>query len=179
MTLLFKVGRTNSLSAGKQHRQSRGGVAVPRDPQKRAVTWKSGASAPRKSSQINAGFSPGGLALPRSLLQQTLLQFLLAFDAVPRPWHRFQSLGVDLFPAVDALAKAAFANPRQRLLDHLQQLPLVVALAEQKFFGVGTGGAVGNILRRVFVGGAAVGLRARHRAAQILLPRLQPLLECF
>src|SRR5580658_1357723 len=105
--------------------------------------------------------------LPRSLLQQTLLQFLLALDAVPRPRHRFQSLGVDLFAAVDAFAKAAFANAGQRPLDHLQQLPLVVALAEQKLFGVRTGGAVGNVLRRIFIGRAAVGLGARYRAAQV------------
>jgi hypothetical protein len=117
--------------------------------------------------------------LPRSFLEQSLLQFLLALDAVPRPWHRFQPLGIDLFAAVDALAKAAFADARQRFLHHLQQLPLVVALAEQKFFGVGTGCAVGNVLRRVFIGRAAVGLRARHRAPQVLLPRLQPLFECF
>ncbi len=117
--------------------------------------------------------------LPRSLLQQPLLQFLLALDAVPRPGHSLQPLGIDLFAALNALAKAAFTDAHQRSLDHLQQLPLVIALAEKKFFGVGTGGAIGNILRRVFIGRAAVGLRARHRAAQILLPRFQPLLECF
>src|SRR5271169_5313463 len=108
--------------------------------------------------------------LPWSLLQQTLLEFLLALDAVPRPGYSLQALGIDLFAAVDALAEAAFADARQRFLHHLQKLPLVVALAEEKFFGVGTGGAIGDILRRVFVGGAAVGLSARHRTPQILLP---------
>src|ERR1700723_1279505 len=96
-----------------------------------------------------------------------------------RPWHSLQPLGVDLFAAMNALAKAAFANARQRLFHHLQQLPLIIALAKEKLFCVGTSSAVGNVLRRVFVRGAAIRLRPRDGAAQVLLPRLQPLLECF
>ena len=61
---------------------------------------------------------------------------------------------------MDALAEAAFADARQRSLDHLQELPLIVALAEEKLFGVGTGGAVGDVLRRILIGGAPVGLGA-------------------
>jgi hypothetical protein len=80
---------------------------------------------------------------------------------------------------VDALAEAAFADARQRSIHHLQQLPLIIALAEEKFLGVGTGSAVGDVLGGVFVGGAAVGLGAGDGAAQILLPRLEPLLECL
>src|SRR5580765_6249656 len=67
--------------------------------------------------------------LPRSLFQQSLLHFFLAFDAVPRPRHGFQALGVNFFAAVDTFAEAAFADPCQSLIHHLQQLPLVVALA--------------------------------------------------
>src|SRR5580698_9067018 len=119
------------------------------------------------------------LSLPRSFLQQTLFEFFLALDAVARPRHGLQPLGVDFLAAVDALAEAAFANAHQRLLHHLQKLPLVVALAEQKFLGVGAGGAVGNVLGRILVRRAPVLLRAVHGAAQILLPRLQPLLETF
>ena len=117
--------------------------------------------------------------LPWSFFQQSLLEFLLTFDAMPGPGHSFEALGVDFFPAVDALAKTAFANARQSLLHHLEQLALIVALAEQELLGVGTGGAVGNVLRRILVGRAPVGLGARHGAAQILLPRLQPLFECL
>jgi citrate lyase synthetase len=80
---------------------------------------------------------------------------------------------------MDALTEAAFANSQQSALYHLQELAIVVALAEEKLFGVGTGGAVGNILRGVFVGGAAVGLGAGNRTAQILLPGLKPFLESF
>ena len=65
------------------------------------------------------------------------------------------------------------------LIDHLQELPLIVALAEEKFFGVGAGRAIGNVLGRIFVSGAAVGLGAGDRAAQFLLPRFKPLLESF
>jgi len=89
-----------------------------------------------------------------------LFQLLLAFDAVPRPGHSLQALRVNFLSAVDALAKAAFADTRQSLFNHLQQLPFIVALAEQKFLGVGTSGAVGNILRGILVSGAAIRLGA-------------------
>jgi len=114
-----------------------------------------------------------------SFFQQTLLEFLLTLDAVARPRHSFQTLGVDFCAAVDAFPEAAFANARQSFIHHLQELPLVVALAEQKLFGVGTGGAIGDVLGRIFIGGAPVGLRAGDGSAQLLLPRLKPLLESF
>ena len=42
-------------------------------PETWARGWKSGALAPRKLSQINEGFSPGGrLLLPAVLFQQTV-----------------------------------------------------------------------------------------------------------
>src|SRR6202035_4693174 len=119
------------------------------------------------------------LLLAWSFFQQALLEFLLALDAVARPGHSLKALGVDFFTAVDALAKTSLPDARQRFLHHLQELPLVIALAEQKLLRVGTGGAVGNVLGGVLVGGAAVCLGTGDRSAQILLPRLQPLLECF
>jgi hypothetical protein len=73
---------------------------------------------------------------------------------------------------MNAFSEAAFANAEEGAVHHLQQLALVVALAEQKFFGVRTRRAIGDILRRVFVGGAAIGLRPIHRMTQFLLPRL-------
>src|SRR5258706_2688294 len=185
---LVLVGRSTSLSAGKCHRQSS-------DHQRRLVRDGSSfqpeilvipnrAQSPvrtlllpcehRRFGQEQAATPP---TLPWSLFQQSLLKLLLALDAMPRPRHGLQSLGIDFLAAMNALAKAALANTRQRLLHHLQQLPLIVALAEQKLFGVGTGSAVSNILRRILVSGAAVRLGSGNRPAQILLPRLQPLLE--
>src|SRR5271155_648689 len=119
------------------------------------------------------------LSLSRSLFQQTLLQLFLAFNAMARPRHSLKPLGVDFLAAVDALAEAALANTRERPLHHLQQLPFVVALAEEELFSVGTGGPVGDVRRRIFVGGTAVSLRALNRPAQILLPRFEPLLKRF
>src|SRR5580698_322442 len=110
--------------------------------------------------------------LVRGFLEQSLLELLLALDAVPRPRYRFEPLGVDLIAAADALAEAAFAHADERGVDHLQQRALVIALAEEEFFGVRAGGAVGDVLRRVFISGAAIGLRAVHRTAQLLLPCL-------
>src|ERR1700735_5379993 len=132
-------------------------------------------TVPSSSAIIAPNFYP----LPRSFLKQPLLELFLTLDAVTRPRHRLQPLGVDFLAAVDALSEAAFANADQRLFHHLQKLPLVVALAEQKFLGVGAGSAVGNILGRILVRRAPVFLRAVYSAAQILLPRLQPLLETF
>ena len=42
--------------------------------------------------------------------QQSLLELLLALDAVARPGDRLQPLGVNLLAAVDTLAEAALAN---------------------------------------------------------------------
>src|SRR5262244_596391 len=89
--------------------------------------------------------------LLRGLLENTLFEFLLAFDAVARPGNCLQPLGVDVLAAGDAFAETAFAYARQSAFDHLQQLAVVIALVKQELFVVGTGGAVGNILRRVFI----------------------------
>jgi len=98
---------------------------------------------------------------------------------MPRPGHSLEALGIDLFTAVDALAEVALADSRQRSIHHLQQLPLVVALAEKKLFGVGAGSAIGDVLSGVFVGGATVRLGSGDRAPKFLLPCLEPLLKCF
>jgi hypothetical protein len=61
------------------------------------------------------GASPFSRHAPRlsvRFFQQSLLRLLLAFNAMSRPGHRLQSLGIDLFAAGNALAKAAFANAR-------------------------------------------------------------------
>jgi hypothetical protein len=115
--------------------------------------------------------------LLRRLFQNSLLQLFLALNAVARPRHRFQPLAVDLFPARNAFAECAFADPSQRTLHHLQELAVIIALGKKKFFGVRTGCAVGNILRRIFIHGSAILLCAHHDPSQILLTRFQPLLE--
>src|SRR5271165_3956775 len=63
------------------------------------------ASARRKHERRR---SPGGVlhskaVLPRSFLEQSLLQLFLALDAMPRPRNCLQALGIDLFAAVNAL----------------------------------------------------------------------------
>jgi hypothetical protein len=70
---------------------------------------------------------------------------------VARPRHGFEALGVDLFAAGDAFSEAAFANARERAFDQVEQLPVVVALAEKEFLGVGTGGSIGDVLGGLFV----------------------------
>jgi hypothetical protein len=117
--------------------------------------------------------------LPVRFFQQPLLELLLALDAVARPGHSLKPLGIDFFAAMNALSKAAFSNAGQSSFDHLQKLTLIIALAEQKFFRVGAGGPIGYILGCVFICGTAIGLGAGDCAAQILLPRLKPLLECL
>ena len=54
------------------------------------------------------------------LFQHTLFQLLLALDAVPRPGHSFQALGVDFFTAGNAFPEAAFADAIQRAFHHGQ-----------------------------------------------------------
>jgi hypothetical protein len=82
--------------------------------------------------------------------QQTLLGFFLARDAMPGPGHGFEALGVDLFAARNAFSEAAFANAGQGAIDHIEQLAVVVALAEEEFLVIGTGGAIGDVLRGFF-----------------------------
>ena len=103
------------------------------------------------------------------LFEQSLFEFFLALDAMARPGHSLETLGVDLSAAVNTLAETAFADASQSLIHHLQELPLIVALAEEKFFRVGAGRPIGNVLGRIFVSGAAVGLGTIHGAAQFLL----------
>ncbi len=80
---------------------------------------------------------------------------------------------------MNAFAKAAFTDADQRPIHHLQQLPLVVALAEKKFLGVGAGRAIGDVLRGVLVGRTAILLGTRDGTPQLLLADLQTLFECL
>ncbi len=68
-----------------------------------------------------ASLNSNKVFLPRSFFQQSLLQLFLALDAVARPGHSFETLGINFFAAVDAFAEAAFADADEGLVDHLQE----------------------------------------------------------
>ena len=106
--------------------------------------------------------------------EQALLGFFLALDAVASPRNGFEALRVDFFSAGDAFAEAAFAEARESAIHHLEQLAVVIALAEEKFFIVRTGGAIGDILGGLVVRATAVLLVAGHHVTQFLLPHFQP-----
>lgn len=113
----------------------------------------------------------------RGFFQDSLFQLFLTLDAVSGPGHGFQALAVDLFAAGDAFPETTFANARQGSIHHHQKLAIVIALAEEELLCVRTGGAVGDVLGSVLVGGAAISLIASHSAAQFLLSGLQAFLE--
>src|SRR5258708_34789715 len=91
-----------------------------------------------------------------SRLQQALLGFLLALDAMPSPRYGVEAFGVDLLAAGDAFSEAAFPYARESAIDHVEQLAIVVALAEKEFLVVGTGGAVGDVLRCLVIASTTV-----------------------
>jgi len=141
------------------------------------VLLKAWANRKRNSANCKLVSCAEDLNLARGLFQNSLFQLLLAFDAVPGPRHGFQPLGIDFFAAGDALPKTALAEPLQCSLHHLQQLPVIVALMKEKFFGVRAGSTVGDILGRILIYGPTILLSTGHRAAQVQLPRFQSLLE--
>ena len=109
--------------------------------------------------------------------QQALLGFFLARDAMASPGHGFEALGVDLFAARNAFSEAAFADASQSAIDHIEQLAVVVALAEEEFLVVGTGGAIGDVLRGLIVRGATVLLITDNHVAQLVAPGFQSFSE--
>src|ERR1700704_2644137 len=100
------------------------------------------------------------------LFQLAFFQFLLAFNAVARPRHGFQPLGIDFIAAIHTLAKLAFPDTLKGSLDHRQKLAIIVALGKEKFLGIRTGCAVSNILRRVLIGNTSILFRPAHGFAQ-------------
>jgi hypothetical protein len=105
--------------------------------------------------------------------QQTLLGFFLALDAMASPGYGVEALGIDLFAAGDAFSEAAFTDARESTIDHIEQLAVVIALAEEEFFVVGTGGAVGDVLRGLVIDSTTVLLIADNHVAQFLAPGFQ------
>jgi hypothetical protein len=105
--------------------------------------------------------------------QQALLGFFLALDAVASPRHGVKAFGVDLFAAGYAFSEAAFADAGESAIDHIEQLPVVIALTEEEFLVVGTGGAVGDVLGGLIVDSTTVLLIADNHVAQFLAPGFQ------
>src|ERR1700756_868414 len=128
---------------------------------------------PERSSNSEKRHQRLTIALSWRLFQNSRLKLLLALDAVPRPRHRFQPLGINFLTAGDALAEITLANAVQGTFHHLKKLPIVIALGKQEFLVVRTGGTVGNILGRIFIRAATVLLGTGDGAAQLLLPRFQ------
>src|SRR5437660_12674363 len=95
----------------------------------------------------------------RRLLQQPLLQLLLAFNAMSRPRHCLQALGVYFLAAGDTFPKVALTNSIERALDHLQELTALVALVEEKVVGIEARGALGDLLCPVLLYGTGIRLR--------------------
>lgn len=111
--------------------------------------------------------------------QLAFFQFFLAGNAVAGPGHGLQPLGIDLIAAAYAFAKFAFADPLQGSFDHRQQLTIIIALGKQKFLGIGTRRAVGNVLRSLLISDAAVFFRTAHGFAQDLLALFQTFFKVF
>ena len=111
--------------------------------------------------------------------EQALFGFFLALDAMPRPGNGFEALGIDLFAARNALSEAAFADAGKGAIDHVEQLAVVVALAEEEFLVVGTRGAIGYVLSGLVIGGTTVLLISDNHMAQFLAPVFELLSECL
>jgi hypothetical protein len=105
--------------------------------------------------------------------EQTLLGLFLTLDTVASPGHGIEAFGVDFFSAGDAFSEAAFADASESAIDHVEKLPVVVALAEEEFLVVGAGGAVGDVLRGLVIGGATILLIADNHVAQFVAPGLE------
>jgi len=146
-----------------------------------AIAALAGVTACAPSNETTPAAATSTTASPPQLsvlLQQTLLEFFLALDAVTGPRNGFKPLRIDLIAAVDAFAKGTFANAAQRGLHHLQRLPLIAALVEEKLFRIGTGGAIGDVLCGVHVGCATVLLIARNVLTKFALALFQSFLKC-
>ena len=105
--------------------------------------------------------------------EQALLCFFLALDAMAGPRDCFETLGVDFFTAGDALSEAAFTDASKSAIDHIEQLAVIVALAEEELLVIGTGGAIGDILSGLIVGCTTVLLIADNHVAQFVAPGFQ------
>src|SRR5256885_6894585 len=111
--------------------------------------------------------------LHSALFHCPLFHAFLAGDAVTRPRHSLQAFGVDFIPAGDTFPEVALTDALQSPIDHVQELPVIVALREQELLGIGICGAIGDILSSLSIGYAAIFFRPGYRTAQLLLPGFQ------
>src|SRR5579859_4540775 len=84
-------------------------------------------------------------------LEEALILFFLTFNTMAGPRDRFQALGLNLFLAGRAKTIGRSLNALQRVVDQMENAPIVVALVEEEFLGVGICGLIGYILGRFFV----------------------------
>jgi hypothetical protein len=95
------------------------------------------------------------------------------------PRDRIQALGLNLFLAGRAEAEGRRLNAIQRVVDQMEHAPIVVALVEEEFLGVGIRGLIGNILSAFFVRFSSILFGFRYQAQQLCLFGKQTLPENF
>ena len=125
------------------------------------------------------GLPAGGHQGRPYYLEEALVLFLLALDAVTCPRNRFQAFYLNLSLAGHTQAVGAILDACQGFVDQLQDTPVLIALVEKELLGVGVGGLVGNILGRFFVRFTPVALGLRHHPQQLLLRSDEALLVVF
>jgi hypothetical protein len=97
-------------------------------------------------------------------LEETLVLLFLALDAMACPRHCFQAFYLDFSLAGHTEAVGAIFEAFQGFVDHLQETPVLIALVEKEFLGIGVGGLVGDILSGFFVRLTPVALGLRHQS---------------
>ena len=75
--------------------------------------------------------------------------FFLAFDAVARPGNGLEPLVLHFLLARDAQAVFTALDSDERVLNQLEDAPVVIALMKEKFLGIGIGGLVGDIVKSI------------------------------
>src|SRR5579862_6810739 len=105
-----------------------------------------------------------------------VFDLFLTVDAVRSPRESFEALEADLVTAVDTLAKTAFLHTVERLLDQAKLLMAGRALAKEKLLLIRKNCLIGDVLRVVGYGFAALLDGGRHRLLQELLLRKKLLL---
>src|SRR5271157_770844 len=107
--------------------------------------------------------------------EQALLLLLLTLNTVARPRHRFEALRLDFLLASHAEAVRPVSDTIERVVDELEDAPIVAALEEQKLLGVCVEGLVCRILGSLLIGLAAFLLRLHHLPLQFVLLGQKPL----
>lgn len=104
------------------------------------------------------------------ILKKTLLVFLLARDAMPRPRNCFEAFLVYLFLTIDAQPEFRCLYPPESFVNQLKNRPIRVGLPEQEFLRVRIGGFVRQIDRWIIIGLTPFLLRASYVTQQLFPP---------